>query len=357
MIKPWKRLPLEVVSLSGTPCEVAHELGAMRHTQIEKRILAWDETLARLYRGRRDKLKRLEKSFLREAIKQAPHYVEEIRAMAQGAGVSFTDLFRLNCTELNAFAEKCTTLILPVKTRDGQRIFIAHNEDWDPRRNDVFVLKVRLPQCSYVILTYDGYLPGLSCGFNSWGLYHAVNYLRPKDMRVGLPRIFITRHLVTATDVADCLAWIHKSRRAFGQSIHLAEGERYTGLELTARDVQLRQVLLPVAHANHYLTRRFKTVAAKASPSSRIRQQTAEKILREISGRQAPPWTLPQAKKIAARVLSDRSTHPYCLWREADVPEEESATVACAMMVTGESELSIYRRSPESKRPLRIELP
>jgi len=144
--------------------------------------------------------------------------------------VPFPDLFRLNLTELGTFAEKCTDVIFPFEDGKRRGILLAHNEDWDPCRNDVFILKARLPRIQYVILAYDGFLPGLSAGCNSAGLCHSVNYVKPKDFRVGLPRIFPARHLVTSPRLDDVLVFLKNSHRAFGQAIHLAQGSSYWAL-------------------------------------------------------------------------------------------------------------------------------
>lgn len=192
---------LAIVTLKGSATEVAYALGKKRRGFIERRVEYWNQALTQDYVHRRQRLKELEKRFLKEAETRAPAFLEEIRAMAEGADVLFKDLFRLNLTELKPYLEKCTTLVVPVQTKSGRHIFIGHNEDWDAKRNDVFVLKAHLPGVSYMALTYDGYLPGLSCGFNSHGLYHAVNYLRPNDFRMGLPRIFITHYLLTAPSI------------------------------------------------------------------------------------------------------------------------------------------------------------
>src|SRR5262249_22591752 len=144
------------------------------------------------------------------------------------------------------------------------------------------------PDQSYAVLAYDGYLPGLSAGRNSHGLCHSVNYLRPTDYRVGLPRIFITRHLVTARNFRECLGFIQKSRRAFGQAIHLAQGKNYLGLELTSRKIFQLRPSLPTVHTNHYLAMRGGT----HFPSSLQRLKTARALLKKMaSGREglSPP--------------------------------------------------------------------
>jgi acyl-CoA:6-aminopenicillanic acid acyl transferase len=346
---------LEVLELSGTPCEIAYQLGKQRRRKIEKAVEFWNRHLSHIYRDKKELLKRLEKSFRGEAGRQAPFYLEEIYWMAKGAGVSFPDLFRLNLTELVPYADKCTDLIFSLKTPKGKDILLTHNEDWDPRRNDVFVLKANLNDCTYATLAYNGYLPGLSAGRNSFGLCHSVNYLRPRDLRIGVPRIFITRFLLTARSIEDCLRFIRGKRRAFGQSIHLAEGDQYVNLELTARRMILRHPTLPAVHSNHYLSSALKKYVPRPSPNSLTRQNTAQKLLKErcLKGGSLKPGP---ARSLAKRILSDRSGHPYAIWREADSEAETSATLATVMVGTDASEMLVFRERPVSSRPIRIRI-
>lgn len=352
-----KRTPLKIIELKGSPVEVAFALGKKRAKTIAIRIDYWNSFLARLYQGKRVQLKSMEKEFLRHALDVSTNYVEEIRAMAEGAGIPFTDLFRLNLTELKAFGEKCSTLILPFTTPSGRRIMIAHNEDWTPEQNDVFILKVKMPDVSYAILTYDGYLPGLSSGLNSHGLCHAVNYVLAKDIRPATPRGFITRFLVTAKNSKECLDWIYKTKRAFGQSIHLAEKGTYTSIEITAKKVVLRNPALPTLHTNHYLSPALKTTRAMPSENSLLRQKIGTQLLKEkMAGKDLSQLTKKQITAIARSILSDRSGFPYCLWRDADNPLETSATVATALFATDSGDLDVYRDKPDLCTPLTARL-
>lgn len=350
----FKRTPLDVVTLTGTPTEVAFALGKKRARRIVPCVDHWNEKLAGLFRGKRGRLKALETGFLAAATAHAPSYVEEIRAMAEGAGVPFSDLFRLNLTELKRFAEKCSTLIFATRNGTKKNILIAHNEDWEPAQNDVFVLRAKLPDVSYAILTYDGYIPGLSSGFNSHGLYHAVNFVLAKDIRPGVPRSFITRHLVTARTAKECLAWIRKMPRAFGQSIHLAEGGEYTGIELTAKKLIIRNPTLPTIHTNHYLAPAFKKIAAPATENTLTRLKTGRRLLKENARTR---WSSTQAEGCAKKILSDRSGLPYALWREADRPEDLSATVAAVFLRTDRDAMEVYRGRPDARNALVTSLP
>lgn len=349
-----KRTPLATLDLAGEACEVAFALGRARAVGIARAIEFWEESLAETFRGQRGEIRRLEKAFLSAAqgspLSEGKAYLEEICAMAEGAGVPFSDLFRLNLTELRSYVEKCTTLVLPVATPGGRRILLAHNEDWDPKRNDVFLLRVRLPEVSYLVVAYDGYLPGLSTGYNSRGLHHAINYLAEPRPRIGLPRIFVTRYLVTASCIDECVGWIRKTRRAFSQSIHLAEGDRYLGIELTARGMALRRPSLPAAHTNHFLSR----IAGRISPSdsSRERLAAARRLLRDA--RRTPSYA--KARALARKVLSDRSGFPYAIWREADAPEDPAASLAMALHGTHSLSCEVYRKRPDRNPPRRLEL-
>src|SRR5262249_39597845 len=155
------------LELSGTPEEVAFQMGRRRAGKIAVRVEYWNRLLSRLYAGQKTALRSMERGFLAAARKGGRRYLDEIAAIAEGAGLPFEDVFRLNLTELRAYADKCTTLIFPYGTKSRRGVLLAHNEDWDPKRNDVFLLKAELPGVRYAIVAYDGHLPGLSCGVNS----------------------------------------------------------------------------------------------------------------------------------------------------------------------------------------------
>ena len=358
MPRIMKRAPLEIVTLRGTPLEVAYQLGRLRKGKISRVVEYWNRLLAARYRGRKSERLSLERSFLQAAQRQAPHYLEEIFAMAEGAGVPWEELFRLNITELHIFAEKCSTLIFPIQTDRGHRMFVAHNEDWDSRRNDVFILRAALPTVTYVVIAYDGYLPGLSSGINSFGLIHALNFLKPRDLRPRLPRIFVTRHMVTARNFSDCLRWIRQTDRAFGQTIHLAQGSEYLGLEITARQMALRQPRLPTLHTNHYLAEELLPLATAPSRSSWHRLMVGRDLLeRAIESNRGKPFTRNSASAVARKILSDQSGLPYSIWREGDQKADPGATVATAFFGTDSNRIEVFRKKPLISRPLRFDIP
>ncbi len=170
------------------------------------------------------------------------------------------------------------------------------------------------------------------------------------NTRPALPRIFITRKFLTAKSIQECVHWILSKERAFGQSIHLAQKQKYTGIEITAQKTVLRRVQLPTVHANHYLAPSLKIHSATASESSLIRQKRAKELLTQIVKNNGEiKWTKESATRAAQNILCDRETYPLAIWREADNAQEPSATVAMSFLSTLEDEMTVYRKKPVPK--------
>lgn len=312
------RSPLDRVRLSG---DIFFELGRVRARKIQARIESWNRRVAG------SNTEPLERALMKTARRHAPATLDELAAMAEGASVPLDDLFRLNVTELLYFQEKCTTVIMPV----GDAILVGHNEDWDPKRNDVFILEARMPEVSFAVIGYDGFLPGMSSGMNSHGLVHAVNYLPGKAKTTGLPRTFVTRALVTARSIKDAASALKKMPHAVGQSINLAQGDRYRGIEIG----ESTRTKVPSVHTNHYLR-------DEGNASSRSRLLRARRLLDEGAA--------------AVEILSDRATHPYAIWRNADTPEDSAATVATTLFRTDRLEMKVWRDRPATSRGIVVKL-
>jgi hypothetical protein len=63
-----------------------------------------------------------------------------------------------------------------------------------------------------------------------------------------------------------------------------------------------------------------------------------------------------QARHLAKKILRDRSHLPWALWREADSPEESSATLALVLIGTDRNEFEVHRHRPDRNTATRIRL-
>lgn len=332
-----ERRPLATFSIRGTPGEIGLAIGRRFRDKIQAAFEIHDRNCRREYR--------LSTGCLRTAIARAscaarrrfPSYLDEIAGIAEGAGLDFAEVFLLNYIELPAVEcdEACSTVIV----RSNGGILIGHNEDWNPRHNDVYLLHARYPGGDgFECLCYYGILPGMSCGINTHGIAHAVNYLRPSDCRFGVPRVFLTRALLDARSLIFADKLICRRGRGFGQAIHLARGNQYRGYELTAKRIGRLPTGLPNMHTNHYLLgrlKRFESADDLRSTHSRLVEGLAQ--IANACGKQLTP-------RFVRSLLSSEESAPFSIWRSGFHKEDHGATLATALIDTANRRFRVWRK-------------
>ncbi len=187
-----------------------------------------------------------------------PRYVEEMRGIAQGAGVDFDDVNTLNCMEAitsDALHLKCTSLAAGLEvTESGSSVLVAHNEDWIPADHPFTYVIQAEPgdEPAFLGLSYGALLPNL--GFNAAGLAHVADSVFPNDVRLGIPRIVVTRAILGARTLGEAMQAALHRRRAAGYNHLIADqsGEIYNvEVAATAFDT-LYAADNWSAHTNHY---------------------------------------------------------------------------------------------------------
>ena len=159
------------------------------------------------------------RKYLPFAEESVPQYVEELQGIANGAEVDFNDLLVLNCVEAiteDALHTDCTSLAAaPEVTADGS-LLVGHNEDWLPDDQDTVYLVHAKPnnEPAFLAITYGGLLPNI--GFNQHGIAQCCDSVYPDDARVGVPRIFVSRAILSARGLAEAIRAALNRRRAAG---------------------------------------------------------------------------------------------------------------------------------------------
>ena len=120
--------------------------------------------------------------------------------------------------------EKCTTLALSPELTDLGHVLLGHTEDWLPvDREWQYVVRVCPDdEPAFVSAVYGGLLPNV--GFNANGLAQCINTVYPKDARVGIPRLFIGRHVLAAPRLGEALERALEPRRA-AETRHMYNAE------------------------------------------------------------------------------------------------------------------------------------
>lgn len=295
-----------------------------------------------------------------------PQAVEQIRGLAEGAGVGFEALFALNCSEeftcraervwpvasvagkgavprrrVRPAPEHCTSIAF---VADG-RVVAGHNEDWYPESTDALVARrVTLTSgASYLSVgaAYDLPMTGLTAqGFSA-----AANTLYNRDERVGVPNNCLLVTVLEQPDLEHARDVISNAPRARGSNHLLCDIRgRIWDIETTAERWAFIDGGESFAHANHYVSPELAPDDATQSEGSPLRRARAEELLTTaLEGGVTAPIAL------AESVLGDHANGTFSIcshWDDDDPDEDQSVTTASMVWEPAEGRVRVARGQP-----------
>jgi len=203
----WPDGPLPLVSVSGEPYQMGRQHGIACRELIRRTLEARVAIAARATAASSAQLVQAGLRYLEPVRARFPHLVDEVRGIADGAGIDFAEAFFIQvATEVSFPADGCTTLA--VRGLGGHWL-IAQN--WDVPR-DTFgshiILRLQpTGRPAVVMFTFAGVVGYL--GINECGVCHVANQLRTPDWCMGVTHYFIKRHFLELGSVDACLAAVH----------------------------------------------------------------------------------------------------------------------------------------------------
>jgi isopenicillin-N N-acyltransferase-like protein len=267
------------------------------------------------------------------AEEHVPQYVEELRGMAEASGTDFDDLMVLNCVEAitsDALHLGCTSLAISGENTQDGHVLVGHNEDWLPEDEENVYLIHATPddEPPFLAMTYGGLLPNI--GFNAAGIAHCCDTVYPNDVRVGVPRIFVSRAVLGASQLSEAIRKVLLGWRAAGYNHMIVErsGELYN-IEVSARRfATIYGMDGYLVHTNNYLSAHMRQFEDKTEDliSSRVRVNRALRLLRDT--KEHTPGTL-------KTILRDHVNHPSSICSHAvpeDDPLDRQKTIASLIM-------------------------
>jgi isopenicillin-N N-acyltransferase-like protein len=324
---------LREVQASGQPYDVGRQHGAavadlIHHVADARWRLLACETGELFTDATRRSL-----GFLPRVEETYPAYVEEIRGLADGAGVPFEVAFFINvATELHFDPQRPTS---PTQTgTSGAPATSAHlrspsstpgdgcsaaalagpegvviGQNWD-QPEDVSGRQIILhlyPDGGPEILMFThagviGYI-----GMNGHGVAHVANQLLSPGWRPGLPHYFLKRRLLEARSVDECLGIIERTPVSSAGNYVLADRtRRIVDVELAPEGYRVLDGAPCQVHANHFTHPDLRPLERylQVLPDSAARQHRLEA-------------TAPRRASVDAfqRVFSDHDGHPESICR------------------------------------------
>lgn len=283
-----------------------------------------------------------------------PKYCEELQGIADGAEMSFDDIFLWNCRgdfpkdkDDDIETAGCTDVLIAGK--NGQDSIIAHNEDG----NADFLEHSFIVDATYSedgqehrieSFAYPGLLIGHTFAANSHGLVLTVNHLPWFEQREDVPRHFICRAILDCKTQQEALAVIkeYPSSGGFNYNIGQAGVETLLSVEAPTGSHETVKVTDRFTHANHCIAPAHGNLSQDTRGSTMHRQKRAEELLPSI----AP------TVEGALRILFDKDDKDLPILRDASGADKGVATIMTAVFTLNQQGVHWTVYNSKTQRPM-----
>lgn len=259
-----------LVEVSGSPRVRGRQYGEQAADRVRLGIEHYSEQLGH-NNLTAEGIARLVKRFEPTIDRFDPTYLEEMRGIAEGAGVAFESVVLLNArTEILKLAQRpddgrdlpdddpdgCTgVVVLPEATRDG-RLIHAQNWDWKVEcAETAVVLKIRREDGPDILTFTEAGALGRS-GFNAAGIAITANYLESdRDYRrLGVPLALIRRKVLEQKQVAASMRAVYTTAKSGANNMIVSQANGIAIDFECAPDetFQVHPERGLIVHANHF---------------------------------------------------------------------------------------------------------
>ena len=331
-----ERKEFKIIECSGTPYEIGKQYGTACRDSIRKSIQGLIGGMGFMQRVGKEEILAAAKKYLPLVERFDPDMIEMLKGQAEGAGVTFEEVFALRCgTELNWYYQRihtlCTSFAITGKATRGGQTIIGQTYDWGPGTPmDLVKTKYNngLEQLSLVI----GAGVGGEVLLNSAGLGMVLNvmYSPPEKQALNVPFAYVISKAMRQERIGDALGVVCASGRSIlHYAFASAEGD-IIGIETHPNGFN---VLYPesdmLVHTNHYLTERFKgsdgSFFTSMEGDSYIRLQRIKGLIETRYGELTP--------EIMMDILSDHTDYPRSICKHADMGVNLGETIAAIIIV------------------------
>lgn len=332
----------------GDALERGRQYGEQARARVRESIEAYREVFAHYAGWDWNEVGEQAARFRQPIAAFRPSYLDEMRGIAEGAGVSEVDVLAINVRTEVMFAAKarlaegaarsvgqCSAFAVLADTSSDGHTLVGQNWDWLLHSFDtVVVLEARQQEApSFVTVVEAGLLA--KTGFNSAGLGIATNALVTSDDlgRPGLPYHVLLRALLDCESLPDALAALQAGARSSSANYLIATSEGMAvDVEAAPGDFARLYLRFPqdgsLLHTNHFLSERFdgKDVSVWVMPDSPFRLERLAKEVAKLDKLSVDAFQ---------RLLADHTNYPAGICCHPDVrmdPHDQGATVASVIM-------------------------
>jgi isopenicillin-N N-acyltransferase-like protein len=282
------RFPL--IEISGSSYAMGRQHGEAAADLIERYLLLIERITGRP----REVLCRNALTFLPRIEALSPALLQEVRGLAEGAGVSFEEALlcqvRAEAGQVRAaMDEGCTAFALRGEaTADGQ-VLVGQNQDLQPEFADVSILLRVTPDDGRpraLLYTFAGQLGYF--GMNAHGVANYANALYDFHWQPGIAHYPLKRLALEQRSVEDVVSLYQQHPQCSAANTVLADGAgAILSLESRPEGLALFHGTHPdaIVHTNHYLSAEFMPYESGSLPDSFARYRRMTELVQEHWGR------------------------------------------------------------------------
>ena len=239
------------------------ELGRQHGEQAARQIQAHVELMCAGQKLSPQQLRRRAAQFQPMFDRYCPHLLEEMRGLAEGAGVTLEEAMACNIRgELrNARGEGCTAYVIGHSGSAKREILAGQNADLGPETIPLgYVLHLQPQGKPEVLIWTFGGMLGYH-GMNSVGLAHFENALGggPRS-RFGLPHYPVERMMLECDRLEQVFDLLRKMPLEYNANFVLCDGQgNIADVEATTEGPEILRDRGAgyLVHTNHYLCQRY----------------------------------------------------------------------------------------------------
>lgn len=286
-----------IVEASGDAFELGLQHGAQASDLIERYLRLIEKSTGH----DRSVLAAGAMAFVPRIEALSPAYVEEVRGLANGAGISFEEA--MICQVRGAAASElpaadrsgaiadhdgCTAFALTGEATRGGRTLAGQNQDLSPEMADVGIVLRLAPSDGrprVVMFTFAGQLGYM--GMNEHGLAHFANGLGNAPYQAGLTHYPLKRRCFEMRRVDECVEILRQHRACSAGNMVFCDGEGgLADVEIRPDGIALFDDLRSCQrlHTNHYVSDTFARHEDGNTPDSVPRLDRIRALVGEIFG-------------------------------------------------------------------------
>jgi len=276
-----------LIEVRGT----AYEMGRQHGEQAAELVRRYLLLIERLTGKPRDLLCRNAVRFLPRIKALSLPFVDEVRGLADGAGISFEEavLCQVRAEAAHMWEGGCTAFALRGQaTADGCTL-VGQNQDLQPEFSEVSILLRVQPSDGRpraLIYTFAGQLGYF--GLNEHGVANYANAVYDFKWRPGLAHYPLKRVILEQRSIQDCIGLFRRHPMCSAANVVLSDGQgQIADIECRPEGIALYGGEHPdaIVHTNHYLTEEFKPLESGSLPDSFARYRRMTELIRQNWGK------------------------------------------------------------------------